>query len=350
MKNLRSAFIIFILSIFNSGMSYGQKSTFKLISTQTQFHTNSNWEDHSIAAFTYNANGDMEEMILSRYDNNQSLNPHYRSESVFASNGTIAEIKTYTWDGNIWEQSSSIDRTYNQNKLSESINRKLTNGQLSNSNKSSYIYNSEGRMIQMINQIFDQNAWSDFSRSTYSYAGKKVVAILNEKLMNGTWTASTNSEYIYTGNNVNRVIIKVKQNQVFENSTRISYTYDSNGNQLTSITEIWKNATWELNSRTHNTWQQLTDVATNPSLSTLEMNVFPNPSSGIFNLELKSEIGNKIEVNVFDLSGKLLMTRNPMMEQPGEEIQLDLNGLAKGMYLLRVRSGDSAIQEKILLN
>ncbi len=350
MKNLKTAFILSILFIFISGMGYSQKSTYKLISTQTQFHTNNSWEDHSIAAFTYNANGDMEEMILSRYDNNLSLNPHYRSESVFAANGTIAEIKTYTWDGTVWEQGSSIDRTYDQNKLSESINRKISSGQMSNSNKSTYVYNSEGRMIQMMNQIFDQNAWTDFSRSTYSYAGKKVVAILNEKLMNGTWTASTNSEYIYTGNNVNRVVIKVMQNQVFENSTRISYTYDSNGNQLTSISEIWKNGTWELNSRTQNTWQQLTDVATNPSLASLEMNVFPNPSTGIFNLALKSEIGNKIEVNVFDLKGKLLMTRTPIMEQQGEELQLDLNGLAKGMYLLRVRSGDSAIQEKILLN
>lgn len=349
MRNFKSISFFAILLFSFSNIAYGQKSNFKLISTLTQYQSNNNWEDHSLAAFTYNANGDMQELILSRYSNT-TLNPHYRSESIYSSNGLISEIKTYTWNGFVWEQNMSIDRVYNQNKLESSINRKLNNGQLDNSNKSSYVYNSEGRMIQMLNQVFDQNSWNDFARSTYTYAGRKVTAILNEKLVGNTWTPTTHSDYIYTGKNINRIIIKVMENSSWVNSTRMSYTYDSDGNQLTSLTEIWKNSGWHLNSRTHNTWQLLTSIPETTTTSTFEIGVYPNPSSGIFNLELKSDAGSKLEVNVFDLSGKLLMTRNPIMEQNGQQIQLDLNGLAKGMYLLRVTNSENAVQEKILLN
>ncbi len=73
------------------------------------------------------------------------------------------------------------------------------------------------------------------------------------------------------------------------------------------------------------------------------VSVYPNPSKGLFNVQLKQ---GPAEVEVRDLSGKLI-TRRKMVA--GNQ-QLDLTEQAKGVYVLRVSSGEATEVKKIILN
>jgi hypothetical protein len=79
-----------------------------------------------------------------------------------------------------------------------------------------------------------------------------------------------------------------------------------------------------------------------PDKLAAQVNVFPNPSTGLFNVELPK--GKTYELQVTDLTGKVLMKQTAK----GGSNQLNLEGTAKGIYLLKV-SGDNGTAVRKLI-
>lgn len=79
-----------------------------------------------------------------------------------------------------------------------------------------------------------------------------------------------------------------------------------------------------------------TDVQSNFS-------VFPNPSQGNFTLRWNNN--ESFSYTVYDLSGKLIMTKS---NNTGDTHQLNLNNVAQGMYFLNITSGTTTFTEKLL--
>jgi hypothetical protein len=69
--------------------------------------------------------------------------------------------------------------------------------------------------------------------------------------------------------------------------------------------------------------------------------VFPNPSSGYFNITSKSKI-NRLEL--LSLQGQLIQ----VLEVNTKEVSLDLSGLIGGLYLVKIYSGSDIIVRKIV--
>ncbi|TVR88078.1 MAG: T9SS C-terminal target domain-containing protein [Saprospirales bacterium] len=70
--------------------------------------------------------------------------------------------------------------------------------------------------------------------------------------------------------------------------------------------------------------------------------VFPNPANGILNIELPEiDAGeNSARAEVYDLNGRLVMSRSfDIHGQGGELLQMDIESLSAGMYLMRVNTG-----------
>lgn len=65
----------------------------------------------------------------------------------------------------------------------------------------------------------------------------------------------------------------------------------------------------------------------------LEVTVYPNPSTGVFNIVLSSEQVAKIDV--LDLSGRELL-RVPY--DPDNQNAIHLEGFASGVYLIKIRA------------
>lgn len=74
------------------------------------------------------------------------------------------------------------------------------------------------------------------------------------------------------------------------------------------------------------------------------ISVQPNPSSGVFNLTWKS--GEKLNIKVFDVRGKLILTRKGLENNAHS---LDMSKYASGLYFLQVSIDDRFATKKLIL-
>ena len=75
----------------------------------------------------------------------------------------------------------------------------------------------------------------------------------------------------------------------------------------------------------------------------LQVAVYPNPSNGIFHLNLPA--GEVYELKVTDLTGKVILNR----KLTGTNAFLDLKGTARGIYLLQLQSEGKTATRKLIL-
>jgi hypothetical protein len=74
--------------------------------------------------------------------------------------------------------------------------------------------------------------------------------------------------------------------------------------------------------------------------------VYPNPSSGLFNLKVPASTRN-YSVEVTDLTGKVVKQQK-VNNNSGAE-QLSLNGAAKGIYILKIASEGNVATRKLII-
>lgn len=67
----------------------------------------------------------------------------------------------------------------------------------------------------------------------------------------------------------------------------------------------------------------------------LEMDLFPNPSTGIFNLNLSRPLGDA-KLQVLNSIGQIILEIDPSHK---DELKLDLSGMETGIYLIRIEEG-----------
>ena len=76
--------------------------------------------------------------------------------------------------------------------------------------------------------------------------------------------------------------------------------------------------------------------------------VYPNPSEGIFSLNVKGS-SEDIFIEVFDFNGRRLFVMDLDAKSSSITQQLNLSGLPKGMYLVKVYNSQQADVKKLLL-
>ncbi|MCA0428614.1 MAG: DUF5011 domain-containing protein [Bacteroidetes bacterium] len=76
------------------------------------------------------------------------------------------------------------------------------------------------------------------------------------------------------------------------------------------------------------------------------LQVYPNPSSGIFNLQMLRVPENEVRVSVIDISGKRILQKE-LERSTTLEQQLDLSNQSKGIYILQLESGNQIFTRKI---
>ncbi len=75
--------------------------------------------------------------------------------------------------------------------------------------------------------------------------------------------------------------------------------------------------------------------------------VYPNPSSGIFNIEWNSNENNSTTNYIItDISGKTIIEKNNISNSL---FQVDLNQYPKGIYFIRIQSNESIITKELVL-
>lgn len=80
-----------------------------------------------------------------------------------------------------------------------------------------------------------------------------------------------------------------------------------------------------------------------PEYSKLEMNIHPNPSTGILNVDFLNQ--ESYEIFVFDISGHLLFQRS----MTNTNNQLDISHLENGVYIINVNNGSAQAKQRVVI-
>jgi hypothetical protein len=80
----------------------------------------------------------------------------------------------------------------------------------------------------------------------------------------------------------------------------------------------------------------------------LDINLYPNPSQGKFQLQLSGLTTSTAELTVTDLAGKTLLTKEVKTSEGMVKETIDLK-TAKGIYLLQVKTVEQTIIRKVIV-
>jgi hypothetical protein len=79
----------------------------------------------------------------------------------------------------------------------------------------------------------------------------------------------------------------------------------------------------------------------------LTATVYPNPFDESVSISFNEDIENDIAVSVFDIAGKLIYIQK---FSPAQRIELNLNDISSGSYLLKVLSSKKRFNAKLIKN
>ena len=79
-----------------------------------------------------------------------------------------------------------------------------------------------------------------------------------------------------------------------------------------------------------------------------KLNIYPNPSSGIFNLNMELEGIESIEMKVFDIAGRMMISREFENVPFSLETQINLNNYRDGIYQVQLRTGSILLHRVII--
>ena len=93
-----------------------------------------------------------------------------------------------------------------------------------------------------------------------------------------------------------------------------------------------------------------TFVSNKPVNIAKDVMVSPNPANEYANVVVNLESASKVEVNVYDAMGKLVMNNNFGVQTTGyHTYKLNTSSLTSGMYLFTVKVGDSQTSKKVVV-
>jgi len=81
----------------------------------------------------------------------------------------------------------------------------------------------------------------------------------------------------------------------------------------------------------------------------VSVGIYPNPSDGIFSIEVFAEDVRTLKMSVYNLLGTVIFTSDPE-EFTGVYVkEIDLTGNDNGIYLLRVEIDNDEFMKKLIL-
>ncbi|MBF36955.1 MAG: hypothetical protein CL838_07255, partial [Crocinitomicaceae bacterium] len=84
--------------------------------------------------------------------------------------------------------------------------------------------------------------------------------------------------------------------------------------------------------------------------SPLNFDIFPNPNSGFFQLFLENHQVEKITIDIFDVTGKIILNESVNFDSYATKIlNYNLNFLSKGIYYIKLSEGNLSHVKPIII-
>lgn len=156
-----------------------------------------------------------------------------------------------------------------------------------------------------------------------------------------SWDVTTNNE-------INNFIVQHSTNNSnFSNLGKLDYTGNSTFNQnidLSNGTNYIRLAT--VNKQGTTVYSQVFVVKSGNLISGLTIS--PNPTKGMLLATIKTEERDALQLQILDLQGKLIKQQNSNVEKGETQLNLDVNLLKAGQYILKV-VGKTTTESKLFI-
>ncbi|MCH8317338.1 MAG: T9SS type A sorting domain-containing protein [Bacteroidetes bacterium] len=93
----------------------------------------------------------------------------------------------------------------------------------------------------------------------------------------------------------------------------------------------------------------LTGINLQSSISTVQLEVYPNPNTGEFTVTFKIIEKQHINLKVFNIKGQVIYEENLSDFKGKYQNKIDMSGYAKGIYNLQLSTKEKTINKKIIL-
>ena len=78
------------------------------------------------------------------------------------------------------------------------------------------------------------------------------------------------------------------------------------------------------------------------------LKIYPNPASEYVNLRYPAEYGESLSVQIYNVLGKKVQDKNLAISAEGNNhIQINVQNLKDGIYIVRFRAGNQIINKKL---
>jgi hypothetical protein len=79
------------------------------------------------------------------------------------------------------------------------------------------------------------------------------------------------------------------------------------------------------------------------------MIIYPNPTSGLFTIELKNQLSGELTISILDLGGKEIMNIKTDKTSENFTKQIDLSVLSKGIYIVKTNINNRLDTRKVIV-
>ena len=335
----------------------------------------SSWETLAKSTKTYNANGLETVCEWFKRDNSSSAwLPYKKEDYTYDGNNNLTQKLIYNWNNtwvpekrrqyyynalnkdttltiSEWETSTSqwFDTYLQQSNYDANANLVLVlvkiktavPGQLRNSSKYMYTYNSSNQLVLRINQSWyvDSNDWKGMSKWEYAYDShsnriQEVYHIINASLT--SWSKNSKTEYIY--DNTYSFSDLLLPNGLDYDSIRFSHML------LYRKGYAWNfsNQIWDSGAESAYYYTEKTLLALQESSIDI-YRVYPNPASDYIQFDLP-KFKNKATLFIYDIQGKLILETNVL-----NNARINIQTLKSGMYIYKVCEDADAYNGKLII-
>jgi subtilisin-like proprotein convertase family protein len=190
---------------------------------------------------------------------------------------------------------------------------------------------------------------------THTYFWDMVVALSHP---DGTLSAllNRNCNQVSTGFNVlfndgaaSSIVCAANLTGTFKPNTVLSAF---NGKPMSGTWTLLANDNWNGDTGTIGTWT-LEICGATAQLSTsvnqlTDFAIYPNPSSGNFNIQFENHTSNEIKVNVYDMRGRIIF-ENKYSNQATFNENIQLSNAQAGVYLVSVTDGNQKLVKRLVI-